>query len=830
MSKIVIVGGVAGGATAAARLRRLNEHDEIILFERDEYISFANCGLPYYIGGVIEDREQLLVQTLEGMSTRYRLDIRNFSEVVAIQRETKTIRVFDKRKQTSYEESYDTLILAPGSNPMVPPFSGGEASECIFTLRNIPDTDAIKSFIQEKNPKNAVVIGGGFIGLEIAENLSHKGIKVTIVEKLSQVMRILDFEMAQIVHEELNKNGINLILNESVSHFKENGRKVVLHNGAVFDTDLAIVGIGVVPENALGVSGGLALGERGHFLTNRHLQAIDGKTGEDIPDIYAIGDVIEVVDRISDTKTSIPLAWPANRQGRLVADHINGRDVSYPGTLGSSVIKLFDLTIATTGNTAAQLKEKSIPYKSICAHRANHATYYPGSSIISLKILYSPEDGRILGAQGLGREGTEKRIDVIATAISLKGKVTDLASLELCYAPPYSSAKDPVNVLGYIAENLNAGFYEMVEVEDIDQRIAEGGILLDVRTPIEYSVGKIKGSINIPVDELRERISELSCPKDARIYVTCEVGLRAHVAIMILKGFGFTRLYNVNGGYLTYKNYRYETKKPEHFNPVSTLDIDQQITPPGQMGKVEGEGQRIRVNAKGLQCPGPLMATYNAVTKANPQDIIEVAVTDFGYTKDVVGWCATNGHTLRSIIQEEDGYLVTIVKGQKSLQPLMENNQENATIVVFSGELDKALAAMIIAQGAIAGGKKVTLFFTFWGLNALRKAGKVHTKKNLVEKMFGWMMPRGANKLPLSSMNMLGMGPLMIKSIMKQKNVDNIELMIQKSLGLGVKFIACTMSMELMGIKEEELIEGIEYAGVGSYITSNENVGTTLFI
>lgn len=828
MSKIIIVGGVAGGATAAARLRRLNENDEIVMFERDEYISFANCGLPYYIGGVIKERDNLLVQTVEAMSKRYRLDIRNFSEVVAIHKESKTVTVFDKKKQISYEESYDKLVLSPGASPFVPVYEGIDNSDCVFSLRNIPDTDRIKNFIVERSPKQAVVIGGGFIGLEIAENLREKNINVTIVEKLPQVLRIVDFELAQVLHEELNKNGVNVLLNEYVTSFKDDGRTVVLNSGGELKTDMVVMAIGVVPESQLGKSCGMALGPRGHILTNEYLQTIDDKSGVVNEDIYAIGDVIEVIDRVDGSKTAIPLAWPANRQGRLVADHINGKGVAYKGTLGSSVLKVFGLTAAGTGNTEAQLAAKGIPFKSICAHRANHATYYPGSSSISLKILFSPLDGRILGAQGVGREGTEKRIDVIATAMSLGGKIGDLSSIELCYAPPYSSAKDPVNVLGYIGENVRDGMYELVDVKDIDRKVAEGGLMLDVRTALEFSVGRIEGSYNIPVDELRDRIGEITCGKDDPIYVTCQVGLRAHIAIMILKGHGFTNLYNLSGGYLTYRSYKYVPLLQCHVDNCGGLDVDQQVP----AGKVEQADRNvIRVDAGGLQCPGPLMATYKAVAEAGDGDVIEVTATDYGFTKDVVEWCRANGHRLESVREEKGTYVARIIKGVKvAAASGGVLDQKNATIVVFSGELDKAIAAMIIAQGAVASGKDVTIFFTFWGLNALRRKNRVNVKKNLIEKMFGWMMPRGAGKLPLSSMNMFGMGPKMIKYIMKSKNVDEVEIMIEKAMSLGVKFIACTMSMDLMGIKKEELIEGIEYAGVGSYISSNENVGTTLFI
>ena len=832
MAKIVIIGGVAGGATVAARLRRVNEQDEIIILERDEYISYANCGLPYYIGGVIEDRDNLLVQTIENMSLRYRLDIRNFSEVVGINSEEKTVTVFDKKKEQTYYESYDKLIISTGANSIIPEMEGIENSDCLFSLRTISDADKMKKYILENNPKKAIVVGGGFIGIEIAENLVEKGIKVTLVEKMNQVLRILDYEMAQVIHKKLNDKGVDLLVNERVIALKEKGHKAVLTNGEVIDTDLVILGIGVAPENNLAASAGIELGAHGHIVTNNNFQTINKKTGETYEDIFAIGDVIQVKDRIDGSMTAIPLAWPANRQARLLADYINGKEIEYKGTLGACVLKVFDLTVATTGNTEELLKSKGIQYTSISAHRYNHASYYPGSEPMNLKILYSPLDQRILGAQCIGKGGAEKRIDVINTVIALNGRMTDLSGLELCYAPPYSSAKDPVNILGYIAENLMAGDFKMVDVKEIDQALVKGGLMLDVRTSVEFSLGKIKGAYNIPLDELRDRIGELEQYRDQNIYVTCQVGLRAHIAIMILKGYGFKKLYNLSGGYLSYRNFKYIPERNVPFKG-DELDVDQQIPAPkvksnGDMG--ENIVDVIKVNAKGLQCPGPLMATYKAVQSADVGTVIEISATDYGFTKDVVEWCRTNYHKLISIEEVDNGYKVTIKKGVKPLDEGLSQSQENATIVVFSGELDKAIAAMIIAQGAVASGKKVTIFFTFWGLNALRKSGKVKTKKNFIEFMFGKMMPKGARKLPLSSMNMLGVGPKMIKYIMKSKNVDDIELMIKKSMELGVDFIACTMSMELMGIKKEELIEGIEYAGVGAYISANENVGTTLFI
>ncbi len=828
--KVIIVGGVAGGATAAARLRRLNEDAQIIMFERDEHISFANCGLPYYIGGAIKERSKLLVQTVEGMSARFNLDIRNFTEVTEINREKKTITAYNRTENRAYEESYDILILSPGAKPIKPNIDGISEADNLFVLRNIPDTDAIKSFVDTKKPKTAVVVGGGFIGIEMAENLTELGIKTTIAEKLPQVMRPVDFEMAQFLHQELNHHGVDLILGDGISGFKDNGHTVCLESGKTLSADMVMLSIGVIPENSLAKSAGLALGARGHIKTADTLQTFDAKTGETVSDIYAIGDAIEVTDRINGSQTAIPLAWPANRQGRLVADHISGLPyIRYEGSLGASVAKVFDLTVASVGNNEATLKSKSIKYSAIHAHRTNHASYYPNATNISLKLLFSPEDGRILGAQAVGREGTEKRIDVLSTAIRLGGTINELPDIELCYAPPYSSAKDPVNILGYIATNAVSGKYKVIHYNEVDDFVKNGGFLLDVRTPLEFSAGYIHGAVNLQVDELRNKLNELPADKNAPICVTCQVGLRAHVALMLLHGKGYTNLSNLSGGYLTYKTAHYKAVSEsgasvngKEKDAEAIVDTDNQTVEPAKT---------IDVDVCGLQCPGPLMATHNALKTAGKGDKVRIISTDFGFLKDVESWTKANGHDLLSLTNEDGKYTALIQKGgRKTDLQSCTVNQENATIVVFSGELDKAIASMIIAQGAAASGKKVTVFFTFWGLNALRKNGRVKAEKNIIEKMFGFMMPRGARKLPLSNMNMLGIGPKMIKGIMKKKNVDDIETMIKNAMKEGVRFIACTMSMDLMGITKEELIDGVEYGGVATYITSNENAGTTLFI
>lgn len=817
--KILIVGGVAGGATAAARLRRLSENNEIIILERGQYISYANCGLPYYVGGTIKEKENLLVQTVEGMKDRFNVECRVNNEVVSIDKENKQVEIKDLLKNENYKLDYDKLILSCGANPIRPKIKGIEKKNNVFTVRNIPETQQIKDYIENNNVKKAVVVGGGFIGVEMAENLVDKGINVTLVEKLPQILRPLDFEMAQIVHQEMANNGVELILGDGVSEFTDKG--ILLESGKTIESELTILAIGVVPENALAKSGNIKIAKRGHIITNETFNVYDNESGKINKDIYAIGDMIEVINPLDDLPYAVPLAWGANRQGRLVADHIMGRKIRESKILGTSVLKVFNLTVSSTGSNESVLKSKNIEFEIAHAHRANHASYYPNSSTLSMKLLFDKNSGKIYGAQAVGRELTEKRIDVISTTMRLNGTIYDLQDLELAYAPAYSSAKDPVNILGYIAENIANDVYKVLRHDEVDDVFKKGGLLIDVRSPFEYNNGHISGAKNMFIDTLRQNIDKIDVPKNTAIYLYCQIGLKGYLAANILRDNGFTNLYNLSGGYSTYRAYKYEIK---------TMVIDNNKT---VVEKTVDLSKIAELDVCGLQCPGPLMATYKKISDMKNGERINVVATDGGFATDIKSWCETNGHKLINIKNEQGRINAVVEKGDK-----MENNenntlninQNNATMVVFSGELDKVLASMIIAQGAAAQGKNVTIFFTFWGLNALRKPNSVKAKKNFIEKMFGFMMPKGADKLPLSNMNMAGIGKKMIKGIMKKNNVDDLPTQIKKAQDVGVKMIACTMSMDLMGIKKEELIDNIEYAGVATYISRNENVGTTLFI
>ena len=818
--KIVIIGGVAGGATAATRLRRLNEEDKIVLFEKGEYISFANCGLPYHVGGVIKERENLLLQTVDGMNQQYGLDVRNFSEVLEINPQSKSVTVLNHQTGERYVESYDQLIISTGAKAIVPPIVGIEEADNVFRLRNIPDMDQIKAYIAENQIATATVVGGGFIGLEMMENLVELGIQVQLIEMAPQVMPTIDIEMAQLIHSQMNIHGVHLILNDGLKEFRQNGRELLLTSGKTLQTDMTILSIGVLPENTLAKAAGLELGYKGGIKVNQQLQTSQ-------PDIYAIGDAIEVIDLVSGQPTHIPLAWPANRQGRLVADIINGSDAGYFGTQGTAVAKVFELTVASTGNSERLLKQAGIEYETIHIHPNSHAGYYPGASPIALKLLFGI-DGKILGAQAIGTEGVEKRIDVIATAMRFGARADQLASIELSYAPPYSSAKDPVNMLGYTADNILSGKVATFQWSQVDELISNNAFLLDVREEFELATGTIESSHHIPLNQLRQRLGEL--PKNQPIYVYCQVGHRGYNAARILSQAGFD-VKNLDGGYKTYKTAHYRIKPLDYLSFNQTRHKSEDLKEPSEI---------IHLDACGLQCPGPILKVKEKIDKMSIGQKMEIEASDFGFGADLAAWCQNTGNTLLSNKIENGKVLATIVKGKSSIsesemknlpslgqEGVLKETKDGATMVVFSGDLDKALASMIIASGAAAYGKKVTIFFTFWGLSILKKQ---KVKKSGLAKLFDIMLPSKANNLPLSRMNMGGMGASMIKYIMKQKNVDSLPDMIEQAHQLGVKFVACTMSMDLMGIEKEELFDFVEYGGVATFIGDSEQANMQLFI
>jgi len=549
--KTIIIGGVAGGATAAARLRRLDEKAEIIILERGEYVSFANCGLPYYIGGVITDREDLTLQTPESFKERFNIDVRVLNEAVKISPDIKTVTVKNLRTGETYEETYDNLILSMGAEPIRPNIEGADGSN-VFTLRNIPDTLKIKNYINTAKPRSAVVIGGGYIGVEMAENLAEAGIKVAIVELADHLIAPLDFDMAADVHRYIKSKGIYLHLNNGVKAIS--GNTVILQNGEI-TADMIIMSVGVRPETAIAKDAGIELNQRGSIVVNNKMQT-------NIPNIYAVGDAVEVEDFITKKPAFIPLAGPANKQGRIAADNIAGFESVYTGTQGSAVLKLFDMTVATTGLNEKSATAAGIDYDKTYTYSASHATYYPGAAQMSIKALWDKKTLKIIGAQIVGFDGVDKRMDVLATAIRLGAKITDLTTLELCYAPPFGSAKDPVNMLGFVAENIVSGKLKQFFWHDVENLPRDGSVfLLDTRTPFEVMQGKIDGFVNIPIDELRGRLDEI--PKDKPVYVHCHSGLRSYLACRILTGNGYD-CYNLAGGWRLYESVINERTVPEY--------------------------------------------------------------------------------------------------------------------------------------------------------------------------------------------------------------------------------------------------------------------------
>lgn len=817
--KTVIIGGVAGGASTAARLRRMDEHAEILMLERGPYVSFANCGLPYHIGEAIQDREKLLVVTPQDLKALLNIDARVNNEVIRINRAEKTVTIRDLQTSQTYEEPYDKLVLSPGAAPIIPPLPGVSLPG-VFTLRNLPDMDAIKSFVDQKKPARAVVVGGGFIGLEIAENLHHRGVQVTLIELLNQVMAPIDYEMAALVHQHLTFKRVRLALGDglkAIHQAQEGWMKVELASGRSVDAQMLVLSIGVRPENHLAADAGLELGLRGTIATNQHMQTSD-------PDIYAVGDVTEVTQRITGETTNLALAGPASRQGRVAADHISGRSqAAFKGVIGTSVVKVFDLTVASVGLNAKTLESAGIPCDNVIIHVSNHAGYYPGASPMTLKLLYN-EDGRILGAQGVGLEGVDKRIDVIATAIHGGLTVYDLEELELSYAPPFGSARDPVNILGFTAANVLRGDAKIITWDQVDQLDRHATTILDVRLPEELPLGMIDGALHIPLGQLRGKLNEI--PKDRPVLVYCQTGQRSYFATRALNQLGFDA-YNLTGGY---KTYSHAVGRQSNFDVYEHVTIDsreelREVPPATAM-----TGQEFTVDACGLQCPGPILKLYNKIKEVQDGDVVTVQATDFGFTSDVEAWANSTGNRLLSVDTEGGMIVAKIQKGTAKKAETGAVLGKNKTMVIFSGDLDKAIAGCIIANGVIASGHQVSMFFTFWGLNLLRKNEPVKVKKNLVETMFGWMMPRGTHKARLSQMHMAGMGTAMIKGIMKKKNVASLPEMLQTAIDNGVRIQACQMSMDLMGIKHEELIEGIEIVGVATMLSASDDSNAVIFI
>lgn len=809
--KYVIIGGVAGGATAAARLRRVDETSEIILLEKGKYISYANCGLPYYIGGVIEERGKLLLQTPESFGRRFRIDVRVENEVTALHPETKTITV-SRADGTEYEEAYDKLLLSPGSTPVRPPLEG-IGLDGIFTLRNVEDTDRIKRYLTEKNVRRAVVVGAGFIGLEMAENLHHAGVTVSVVEMGNQVMAPIDYSMAAPIHQHLAEKGVALYLEEGVTGFSrgKDGLEAHLKSGKSITADMVLLSIGVRPATALAKAAGIKLGETGGIWVDQYLQT-------SAEDIYAVGDAIEFPHPITGKPWLNYLANPANRQGRIVADNMAlGNSVTYEGAIGTSIAKVFDMTVASTGLAAKRLKQMGMEYASSVTHSGSHAGYYPDALPLTLKLTFHPKTGKLYGAQCVGYEGVDKRIDQIAQLIKHGGTVYDLMETEHTYAPPFSSAKDPIAIAGYVASNIISGAMPAITWREL-QAEKENVTLIDVRTHEEFSFGTIPGAVNVPLDELRDRLDDI--PEDKPVVLFCAVGLRGYLALRILVGRGYKNVRNLIGGYKTYAAAVAPVPQPTRQNHITT-----------QRGNDDNDNSVIKINACGLQCPGPIMKVKQAIDGAEPGQRIEVTATDAGFARDASAWCNTTGNTLIEKTESKGRYTVVIEKGNACPSTTATPaGGRGKTFILFSDDLDKALATFVLANGAAATGQKVSIFFTFWGLNVLKKVQKPKVQKDIFGRMFGWMLPSSSLKLKLSQMNMLGIGSRMMRYIMKRKGVDSLETLRAQAQQQGVEFIACQMSMDVMGISREELLDGVTIGGVATYMERADRSNVNLFI
>nr|WP_310790009.1 FAD-dependent oxidoreductase [uncultured Alistipes sp.] len=812
--KHIIIGGVAGGATAAARIRRADEEAEIVLLEKGKYISYANCGLPYYIGGAIAEREKLFLQTPASFGGRFNIDVRIENEAVGIDTAAKSVEV-RRADGSTYTESYDKLLLSPGASPVRPPLKGID-SEGIFTLRNVDDTDRIKNYITTRTVASAVVVGAGFIGLEMAENLHRAGAGVSIVEMGNQVMAPVDFSIASHVHQHLLQKGVHLYLEQSVERFEKRDDKIEVFftSGKSIATDLVILSIGVRPETALAKAAGLRIGETGGIWVDDYLQT-------SAADVYAVGDAIEFPHPLTGKPWLNYLANPANRQGRIVADNmVFGNTTRYEGAIGTSIAKVFDMTVASTGLAAKRLKQFGIPYASSTTHSASHAGYYPDALPLTLKLTFDPASGKLYGGQCVGYDGADKRIDQIALLIKQGGTVYDLIKVEHAYAPPFSSAKDPIAIAGYVAGNIISGAMPVATWRQMAEADRCDTLFLDVRTREEHAFGAIPGSVNIPLDELRGRIGEL--PRDKEIYIYCAVGLRGYLALKILTGHGFTRVKNLSGGYKTYA--------------TATAPIENKTATIRTNGKTDTQhtGERIKtlkIDACGLQCPGPVMKIKQAIDSIGEGERIEMVATDAGFSRDAQAWCNTTGNILISNSEEKGKYTVVIEKGSpQACRTATSCDGKAKTLIMFSDDLDKALATFVLANGAAATGQKVSIFFTFWGLNVIKKVAKPKVKKDIFGRMFGMMLPSSSLKLHLSKMSMLGIGDRMMRHIMKRKGIDSLKSLRQQAIDSGVEFIACQMSMDVMGVKREELLDEATVGGVATYMERAEGANVNLFV
>ena len=830
--RFLIVGGVAAGASAAARARRLDESAHITLIERGPDPSFANCGMPYHIGGEIEDRGRLAVQTPQSLRDMLAIEVLPRTEAIRIDRAAKTVTV---RAVGSGEERaipYDKLLLAPGASPRRPPLPG-MGDPRLHTLRNLEDMDRIRQAVV--GVKRVAVVGAGFIGLEMAEQLVRLGREVDLIELRPQVLPQLDPEMTGPVAQALRQQGVRLTLGNGIRAFhpSPDTLSIELADGQRVETETVILALGVRPESHLAEAAGLRLGERGHIVVDPWMRTSD-------PDIYAAGDVVETVDAVLGQPSAFPLGGPANRQGRLVADHIFRPDLArpYPGSLGTAIVRVFDAVTGLTGWTEARLRQQGIPCQSALVTDFHHAGYFPGARQLTLKITWNPEDGRLLGAQATGPEGVDKRLDVLAAALRGGLTVADLAELDLAYAPPFGAAKDIINLAGQAACNLRHGLMRAVA-----ELPAEGSSqVVDVRPGTMAALDPIPGSIAIPLQDLRASAGERLDP-GRPVVTVCALGKMSYFAARILSQMGY-EAHSLSGGLRARRDFP-EAARPQSPTSTGPTSPTPSISPtptstaqPTPMSQTP-EPTTVKLDATGLSCPGPILKVRAASDKLAPGTTLEVSASDSGFARDLAAFCQAMG---LEFLGTESRSGTVIGRLRKPLhtqapatladpQPESRAGSHGATLVVFSQEMDKVMAALVIANGALALGGPATLFFTFWGLNALRRGGPVTVSgKTFMDKMFGFMMPRGLDRLSLSHMSFGGLGTRLMKWRMGSKNLPNLHTLLADAQAAGVRLVACSMSMEAMGIRAEELIPGVEIGGVAEFLGAASKTRANLFI
>ena len=821
IKKIVIIGGVAGGATTAARARRLSENVEITILEKGPYVSFANCGLPYHIGDEITDRSKLLVHTPNSLGKLLNINVKINNEAVKVDNTRNIVIVKDKSTGEMVEYPYDKAVLCTGSVPVKLPIPGIDLPN-IYQLRTIPDMDAIIAKL--KTSSSAIIVGAGFIGLEVVEALILKRLKrVILIEAANRVLPLMDEEMTIPILKELQRNGVEVIISDRVTKFTQNDNgtiKATLSTGKEYESDFVMVSTGVVPDSKLAQDAGLKTANNKAIIVNQWMQTSD-------PNIYAVGDSVQTPSRLIPgiENTWIPLAGPANRQGRIAAEHMMyGEEAdTYRGSIGTAIVRVFDLVAASTGISEWQAKRANRNYATVTVTAPNHASYYPNATPITLKVLWDKDSGKIIGAQAFGIEGVDKRIDIIATSIISGSTIDDLAHLELCYSPPFGSARDIVNIAGFAGQNIRFGLL------DPTNELNKDCVLLDVRDKASVQLAPLKSELNaqnIPLSHLRSKLNDLD--KSKTITTICNLGKSSYFASRVLAQAGFESNSLVGG----------VTLHPE-------ILIESEYAPacpkPAASEKA-AELAEVTLDACGISCPGPIMRTKETIEKLQPGQTLKVMATDAGFTRDFPAICRAMENVEFLGVSQSKGIITGTLR--KKTEAQMANKKENAVvssnnnvaIVVFSGDMDKVLAAMIIANGAVAMGGSAHLFFTFWGLNALRKesppsASMNHETKSFVDKMMGSFMPKGMNHLQLSQMSMGGLGTWLMKKTMEKKHLPNLpDLLHDAQESKKVHFVACSMSMEALGISKEELIEECELGGVADFLQNASTCKTTLFI